>query len=59
VKEISWTDLKQKTLSEIKEGECLRVTGDGEMVFYAVVGPQQVMKDRVEAICQMIDVVKE
>jgi len=55
VKDISWSQLRAMTLTEIKEGPCLKVTGDGEMAFYVVVQPQQVMKDRVEGICQTID----
>jgi hypothetical protein len=55
MKEISWTELKGMKLSDIKEGECLRVTGDGTMVFYAIINPQQVMKDHVEGVCQTID----
>ena len=55
MKEISWTELKRKTLAEIREGRCLKVTGDGEMAFYVAVNPQQIMRIRVEAICGMID----
>lgn len=55
MKEISWTNLKRLNLSEIREGECLKVTGEGEMVFYVVVHPEEVMQDRVQGICGMID----
>jgi hypothetical protein len=55
MKEIAFTEFKKKSVSEIKEGECLKVTGDGSPVFYVVVNPQQLMKDRVEGICSMID----
>ena len=55
LQEISWSELKLKKLSDIKQGECLRVTGDGQMAFYVVVNPQQAMKDRLEFICQTID----
>lgn len=55
MKEISWTNLKRLNLSEIREGECLKVTGEGEMVFYVVVKPEEVMQDRVQGLCGMID----
>ena len=55
LKEISWSELKAKKISEIKEGECLKVTGDGEMAFYLVVKPQGGMIARVEGIIGMID----
>lgn len=55
MKEISWTQLKRLTLKEIKEGECLKVTGDGQLAFYAVIRPEQVMQDRVQGLCGMID----
>ena len=54
MKEVSWTQLKQQTLNEIKSGECLKVTGDGEMVFYVVVRPEGEMRYRVEGICSQI-----
>ena len=55
MKEISWSELKKATLSQIKEGQCLKVTGDGEMVFYVVIKPESVMRDRIEALCSQID----
>ena len=55
MKKISWTQLKQKTISEIEEGECLEVTADGSMVFYVIIKPEQIMLDRVEGICSQID----
>lgn len=55
MKEIAFTELKKMLLRDIKEGECLKITGDGEMAFYVIVHPEQVMKDRVEALCDMID----
>ena len=53
MKEISWTELKQKTLQSIKE--CLKVTGDGEMAFYVIVKPEAEMKTKVEVIASQID----
>ena len=55
MKTINWSDFRLKKLSEIKDGECYKVIGDGDMVFYAVVHPEQVMKDRVEGLCDLID----
>lgn len=55
MQDISWTALKQKAISEIKEGECLKVTGDGQMAFYVVVHPEGAMRDRVAGMCSQID----
>jgi hypothetical protein len=53
--EISWTNLKSQTLTAIENGPCLRVTGDGDAVFYIVVKPQGEMRFRAEAMCSQID----
>ena len=55
MKNISFTDFKKMPVKDIKEGQCLKVTGDGEMVFYVVIKPESVMRDRIEALCSMID----
>ena len=55
MKEVSWTQLKKLTLTEIKEGECLKVTGDSEMAFYVIVHPEQSMRQRIEGTCSLID----
>ena len=55
MKVVTWTELKKETLKDIKEGQCLKVTGDGELAFYVIVNPQQVMRARVEGICSQID----
>ncbi len=55
MREIPWTQFKKLDQEEIREGECLKVTFNGQMVFYVVVHPEEVMQDRVRGICQMID----
>lgn len=55
MKEISWTQLRKLELKDIREGECLKVRFQKGVAFYVIVKPEQVMKDKVEAICQMID----
>ena len=55
MKEITWTEFKLKKLSEIKAGECLKITGDGEMVFYAVIHPEQLMLSKIEGLCGQIN----
>ena len=55
MKTLNWTQLKALTLTEIREGECLKVTGDSEMVFYVTVHPEQVMRLKVEGLCGLID----
>ena len=58
MKAITWTELKAMKLSDIKEGECLKVTGDGVVAFYAVVQPQGGMIATGEGICGRIDASK-
>lgn len=58
MKEISWTELKKVALSEIKSGQCLKVTGDGEMAFYIIAKPEGEMRNRIEAIASQIDASK-
>ena len=55
MKEISLTGLKLKKVPELKESGCLKVTADGEMILYAVIRPEGVMRDRIEALCSQID----
>jgi len=55
MEEISWSELKRASAAQIKEGECLKVTSDGEMVFYVIVKPEGEMRLRIEAICSQID----
>ena len=55
MKTISWTDLKKKLLVEIKEGSCLKVTGDGETAFYVIVRPEGLMMNKIEGLCSQID----
>ncbi|MCJ7743302.1 MAG: hypothetical protein MUO99_01910 [Dehalococcoidales bacterium] len=55
MKEITWAELKELPLSEIKEGQCLKVTGDGEMSFYVIVKPEGEMRIRIEGIISQID----
>lgn len=55
MRDITWTNLKRESLEDLKEGQCLRVTGDGVPTFYVVVNPQGMMRDRVEALCGLID----
>jgi len=57
IKEISWTQLRKMDLKAIREGPCLKVPfGKHGVAFYVVVSPEEVMKDRVDAICQQIDI---
>ena len=58
MKEISWSEVKQKKLAELKAGQCLRVTGDGETAFYIIPNPQGGMIARIEGIASMIDASK-
>ncbi len=55
MKEITWSAVKQRNLTDIVVGECLRVTGDGQTVFYVVVRPEGAMVPTVEGVCSMID----
>lgn len=52
---IAWSKFIRLTAKQVAEGACLRVTSDGETVFYAVIQPQQAMQTRVEGTCSQID----
>ena len=51
----TWTDFKKEVLGDIKKGPCIKVIGDGEMVFYAVIHPEEEMMNRIEGLCSQID----
>jgi len=55
MKQVSWSKMRLMTLGEILEGECLRVTADGEMAVYLVIKPEGEMQYRIEGICAQID----
>ena len=55
MKELSLSQFKLKKAPELKSGECLKVTADGETIFYAVINPEQEMKFRIEGLCDLID----
>ncbi len=47
--------MKLLKASQLKDGECLNVTADGETIGYFVANPQGEMKARIEGICGLID----
>ena len=55
---MTWTEFKAKKLGDIKKGECLKIIGDGQVGFYAVIDPQGGMIARIEGICSQIDASK-
>jgi hypothetical protein len=55
MKTISFSEFKRLSTRDIEGSECLKVTTDGTLVFYAVVKPQGEMRNRIEAICSQID----
>ena len=55
VKDITWTELKRALAKDIKDGPCLKVLADGQVVGYLVINPQMGMRDRVEGLCGLID----
>jgi predicted GNAT family acetyltransferase len=55
VKDISLSEFKLLKMGDILDSQCLRVTGDGDIVFYAVVKPQGPMVARIEGVCSQID----
>ena len=58
MKELGWSIVKQMNAVDLERGECIKVTKDGTMVFYIVIKPESVMRDRIEALCSMIDASK-
>lgn len=55
MKAITWAQLKIKPVGDLVKGECYKITTVGPQSLYLIVNPQQVMRDRVEAICRQID----
>jgi hypothetical protein len=55
MKTISLTELKKQKAEDLKKSECLKVTSDGETIFYAVIKPEGAMRDRIESNCDLID----
>ena len=55
MKTISFSNLKLMKVPDIKSGQCLQITAYGEVLGYFIINPEQVMKDRVEGICSLID----
>lgn len=55
MKEIKLSELKQLKTEALKSSPCLKVTSDGEVIFYAIVQPEGLMKDRIEGFASMID----
>ena len=59
MKEVNWTDFKELVrkngVQTVTEGPCLKVNYYGEYQFYVVVHPEQLMKDKVESTCSLID----
>lgn len=57
MKEIAWSKLRLMNLSQIKAGECLKVTGDGELAFYLIIKPElwdYRIKNTIESLCNEI-----
>ena len=55
MKEIPWSEFRLQKVSDVKTGQCLKVTGDGAVAFYVVVHPQGEMIAKIEGLCGMID----
>jgi len=55
MKEISLTTLKLKKAPELRDGQCLKVTADGETIGFFVAKPEGEMISRIEGICGLID----
>lgn len=52
---LTWTEFRKLTAADIKDGQCIKVMANEQMAFYVVVHPEEVMKDRIEANCDLID----
>jgi hypothetical protein len=55
MREVSWTEIKRETLTALKEGECIRVTGDGSVGVFLIPKPEGYMVAQIEGICSQID----
>lgn len=55
MKQIPISQLKQMTTQEIKDGGCLELTSDGEVIAILIVGGVSVMNDRIRVCASQID----
>ncbi len=55
MKKINWTDFKSKKMGDLENGECLEIMSDGATKIFAVINPQELMKDKIVALCGLID----
>ena len=53
--EIRWSDLIRTPARDIVTGPCLKVMVDGEPLFYLIVKPEGLMRDKVEGLAGLID----
>jgi antitoxin (DNA-binding transcriptional repressor) of toxin-antitoxin stability system len=55
MKQVSISQLKQLKTDEIKDGGCLEITSDGEVVATIIVGAESLMKDKIRVLASQID----
>ena len=55
MKQIPISQLKQMKTQEIKDGGCLELTSDGEVIAILIVGGVSVMNDRIRVCASQID----
>ena len=53
--EIKWFELKRANATDLVQGPCLKVIADGEPLFYLIVKPEGLMRDKVEGLAGLID----
>jgi hypothetical protein len=54
-KQISLSEFKKLSAKDIKESPCLEITSDGTHLFFAVIGSQEGMRDKIQGYSSQID----
>ena len=58
MKQVSITQLKQMTATEIKDGGCFEIVADSEHVAIVIVGAISLMKDKICVCASQIDAMR-
>ena len=58
MKQVSITQLKQMTATEIKDGGCFEIVADSEHVAIVIVGAISLMKDKIQVCASQIDMMR-
>ncbi len=55
MRDITLSKFRMMSVPDIKGSECFRVMGEDGMLFYVIIRPEGLMRDRIEGLCSQID----